>query len=44
MEKKMQAKDNRSQLAGAAPNSDQVIGSIENLDKRWMAYFKKLMT
>ena len=40
MEKKVPVKDNRSQLAGAAPSS----GSIEDLDKRRMAYFKKLMT
>jgi len=44
MEKKVPVKDNRSQLAGAAPSSEQVIGSIEDLDKRRMAYFKKLMT
>ena len=44
MEKKVQAKDSRGQLAGAAPTSDQVIGSIEDVDKRRMAYFKKLMT
>jgi hypothetical protein len=44
MERKVQAKDNRGQLAGAAPTSDQVIGSIEDMDKRRMAYFKKLMT
>jgi hypothetical protein len=37
MEKKVQAKDTRSQLAGAAPTSDQVIGSIEDVDKRRMA-------
>ena len=44
MEKKTPVKDNRRQLAGAAPSSEQVIGSIEDVDKRRMAYFKKLMT
>jgi hypothetical protein len=44
MEKKVQAKDGRGQLAGAASTLDQVIGSIEDVDKRRMAYFKKLMT
>ena len=44
MEKKVQVKDNRSQLAGVAPSPEQVIESIEDLDKRQMAYFKKLMT
>ena len=44
MERKVQAKDNRGQLTGAAPTSDQVIGSIEDMDKRRMTYLKKLMT
>ena len=44
MGKKVQVKDNRSQLAGVLPSLEQVIGSIEDLDKRRMAYFKKLMT
>ena len=44
MEKKVQVRDNRNQLAGEAPSSKYVIGSIEDLDKRRMAYFKKLMT
>ena len=44
MEKKAQAKDSRSKPAGELPTSDQVIGSIEDEDKRRMAYFKKLMT
>jgi hypothetical protein len=44
MEKKVQVRDNRSQLAGVAPSSEQIIGSIEDLDKRRMVYFKKLMT
>ena len=44
MEKKVPVKDNRSHFAGAAPSSEHVIGSIEDVDKRRMAYFKKLMT
>ena len=44
MEKKTQAGDKRSPIAGAESTSNQVIGSIEDLDKRRLAYFKKLMT
>ena len=44
MEKKVQVKDHRSPLAGVLPSSEQIIGSIEDLEKRRMAYFKKLMT
>jgi hypothetical protein len=44
MEKKTQVGDNRNPTAGAESTLNQVIGSIEDLDKRRLAYFKKLMT
>ena len=44
MEKRTHAGDKRSPTAGAESTSNQVIGSIEDLDKRRLAYFKKLMT
>ena len=44
MEKKTQVGDRRSPTAGAESTLNQVIGSIEDLDKRRLAYFKKLMT
>ena len=44
MEKKIQVGDKRNPTVGTETTLDQVIGSIEDLDKRRLAYFKKLMT